>query len=343
MSRNKTVLFSVALAIVLLIPAGLLAGGVDLPFATVWKTIFSATPDGGADSDIARFIVLESRLPAVITAIFAGAALSVAGLLMQTCFNNPLAGPSIMGISSGASLGVAIVLLATGGLVGLWGRMAIVGAAFAGAALILGLLLLFSSTVRSSDILLIVGILIGYLATSAISLLNFFSSERAVHSYVMWGLGTFSGISIDIVPLFAALVTALLLLSFLYGKSLNAMLLGSRYAESVGVSVSRARTGILLLSGALTAVVTAWCGPIGFVGLVVPHIARMLLASSNHRVLLPATALCGALLGIMCQIISVMPSLSKGAVIPVNAITPVIGVPVIIYVLLNRRRLLYFN
>ncbi len=184
---------------------------------------------------------------------------------------------------------------------------------------------------RSTDVLLIVGILIGYLATSAISLLNFFSTERAVHSYVLWGLGTFSGVSIDILPLFAVLVIALICASLLYSKSLNAMLLGTQYAESVGVSTGRARTGILLLSGALTAVVTAWCGPIGFIGLVVPHIARMVLA------------LCGALLGIICQIISVWPSLSKGAVIPVNAITPVIGVPVIIYVLLNRRRLLYFN
>ena len=208
---------------------------------------------------------------------------------------------------------------------------------------ILAILLIFSSSVRSTDVLLIVGILIGYLATSAISLLNFFSTERAVHSYVLWGLGTFSGVSIDIFPLFAVLVIALICASLLYSKSLNAMLLGTQYAESVGVSTGRVRTGILLLSGALTAVVTAWCGPIGFIGLVVPHIARMVLGSSNHRVLLPACALCGALLGIICQIISVWPSLSKGAVIPVNAITPVIGVPVIIYVLLNRRRLLYFN
>ena len=335
MSRRHTIVLSaIAVAILLLLPLGLLAGGVDLSPNDVWNALLSQGDDNNG-GNIARFIVVESRLPAVLTALLAGAALSIAGLLMQTCFNNPLAGPSIMGISSGASLGVAIV--------GLWGRVAVVGGAFAGAAAILAILLIFSSSVRSTDVLLIVGILIGYLATSAISLLNFFSTERAVHSYVLWGLGTFSGVSIDILPLFAVLVLALICTSLLYSKSLNAMLLGTQYAESVGVSTGRARTGILLLSGALTAVVTAWCGPIGFIGLVVPHIARMVLGSSNHRVLLPACALCGALLGIICQIISVWPSLSKGAVIPVNAITPVIGVPVIIYVLLNRRRLLYFN
>ena len=277
MSRRHTIVLSaIAVAILLLLPLGLLAGGVDLSPNDVWNALLSQGDDNNG-GNIARFIVVESRLPAVLTALLAGAALSIAGLLMQTCFNNPLAGPSIMGISSGASLGVAIVLLATGGLVGLWGRVAVVGGAFAGAAAILAILLIFSSSVRSTDVLLIVGILIGYLATSAISLLNFFSTERAVHSYVLWGLGTFSGVSIDILPLFAVLVLALICTSLLYSKSLNAMLLGTQYAESVGVSTGRARTGILLLSGALTAVVTAWCGPIGFIGLVVPHIARMVL------------------------------------------------------------------
>ncbi len=240
MSRRHTIVLSaIAVAILLLLPLGLLAGGVDLSPNDVWNALLSQDNDNGGD--IARFIVVESRLPAVLTALLAGAALSIAGLLMQTCFNNPLAGPSIMGISSGASLGVAIVLLATGGLVGLWGRVAVVSGAFAGAAAILAILLIFSSSVRSTDVLLIVGILIGYLATSAISLLNFFSTERAVHSYVLWGLGTFSGVSIDILPLFAVLVLALICTSLLYSKSLNAMLLGTQYAESVEIGRASCR------------------------------------------------------------------------------------------------------
>lgn len=340
-ARHRTVFICLAAITAIALPAGLLVGGVELSAADVWQVLCGTYT--GEHSDIARFIVVENRLPALLTALLGCAALSVAGLLMQTCFNNPLAGPSIMGISSGASLGVAVVLMLTTGLAGLWGKVAIVAGAMVGAMAILGVLLLFSGLVRSADVLLIIGILIGYLSSSLISLLNFFSSDSAVHSFVVWGLGTFSSTGIDSLPLLAAICLVLVFSSFLYAKSLNAMLFGQRFAENVGVSTARVRTALLFLSGGLTAAVTAWCGPIGFVGLVVPHIARMLLASSNHRILLPATALCGGLTGLVCQIISAMPALSTGAAIPINAITPFIGVPVIIYVLLNRKKLLYFN
>lgn len=328
-----------AAAIVVLLPMGLTVGGVDIPTSDILTLLSGGTPD----NDIATFIVMETRLPALLTSLLAGAALAVAGLLMQTCFNNPLAGPSIMGLSTGASVGVAIVMMAFSGLAGLWGQLAIVGGALGGSLAILIILLLFSTVVRSSDVLLIVGILIGYLASSAIALLNFFSTDQSVHSFVLWGLGTFSAVDTGILPLFSALCMVLLLCSMLYAKSLNAMLFGQGFAENVGIAATRVRTALLFLAGALTAVVTAWCGPIGFIGLVVPHIARMITGTSNHFVLLPATALCGALMGLTCQIISVSPSLSTGATIPVNAITPIIGVPVIIYVLLKRKRLLYFN
>ncbi len=335
--RSRISICVLALAIPVFFAFGLLAGGVELGFADVIDAL-----SGRADPTVS-FIVVETRLPALATALFGSAALAVAGLLMQTCFNNPLAGPSIMGISTGASLGVAVVLLALGGLLGFWGRMALVAGAFLGASAVLAVLLFFSSFVRSADILLIIGILTGYLSSSAISLLNYFATENSVHSFVMWGMGTFGGVGLESLPLFASLSMLFMLLCIPYCKSLNAMLLGARYAESSGVAMKRTRSALLAISGALTATVTAWCGPIGFLGLVVPHIARLMCGTANHRVLLPATALAGAVLGLVCQIASVAPSLATGAILPVNAITPLIGVPIIIYVLLNRRRLVYFS
>lgn len=332
-TRHNIVLAALVTAIVLTLPSGLLAGEVSLSFGEVWQAI---TESSGT---LARFIVIENRLPALVTALCAGAALAVAGLLMQTCFDNPLAGPSIMGISSGASLGVALVLMGLTGVVGVWGKIALVVGALAGAMLVLALLGVFSTLVKSGDVLLIMGILLGYLTSSAITLLNYFATESGVHSYVMWGMGSFATVGPGDVPLFASLCIVFTFMALFYAKSLNAMLFGENFAVGVGVNTRRVRTGVLFLSGLLTAVVTAWCGPVGFIGLATPHIARMLLATSNHRVLLPVTGLCGALMAIVCQILSV----STGAAIPLNAITPVIGVPVIVYVLFNRRKLLYFN
>ncbi len=335
--RTPLVFVILFITLLLLFPLGLATGGVELSGAQIWGAL-----KGGTD-EVARYIVVENRLPALVTAIIAGAALSVAGLLMQTCFNNPLAGPSIMGISSGSSLGVGLVLMCGGGLAGLWGNVAVIGGALAGAFAVLILLTAVSAVLRSGDALLIAGILIGYLASSVISLLSFFSTAQGVHGFVMWGLGSFSTVGLDRLPVLAVISLLLLCCSALYIRSLNALLMGERFAANVGISVRKVRTGLLALSGALTAVVTAWCGPIGFIGLVVPQVARIALRSSNHAKVLPATALCGAVTGLLCQIISVAPMLSQGGAIPLNAITPVLGVPVIIYVLLNRRRLLYFQ
>lgn len=338
MKRGIPVIVLSLLILTLLIPAGLKAGNVALSWADIWNALT------GQGTPLTEFIVLDTRLPALITAALGCAALSVAGLLMQTCFNNPLAGPSIMGISSGASLGVAVLILAAGGAVaGIGGNLAVVACAFAGALAVLGVLILFSASVKSADVLLFIGILVGYLTSSIISLLNFFAADRSIQAFVVWGLGTFSGVSRETLPLFSLLTIVLICSTLLYSKSMNAMLFGERYASNSGISPKRVRTGLLLLSGALTATVTAWCGPIVFVGLVVPHIARMLVRSGDHRLLIPSTALAGAVLGVGCQICSVLPSITSTGVIPINAITPVIGVPIIVYVLLQRRKLLYFN
>ena len=337
--RSTIVLVVLSLLVVALVPLCLIYGSIDIPFGEVVK----ALTGGEVEKRTWETIVIEMRLPMALTAALAGAALAVAGLLLQTTFDNPLAGPSILGVSTGSSLGVAVVMLAMGGVVGetLTSYFSVLLGAIVGAAVVLLVLLFFSSIVKSTAMLLIIGIMVGYLTSSAISLLNFFSTQEGVHSFVIWGMGNFSGVTLDRLPLFAVLILVLLLFSFMLVKPLNALLLGARYAENLGVSIKATRNKLLLLSGILTAVVTAYCGPIGFLGLIVPHIARLALRSSNHTVLLPATALAGAVIALLCCLISVVPS--SWGVIPINAITPVIGVPIIIYIIVNRKKILYFN
>ena len=329
----------VGAAIVLLACGCILLGTVHIPAADVLRVLCG-------DEDVLptwRLIIMQTRLPMAATAALSGAALAVAGLLLQTTFSNPLAGPSILGISTGSSLGVAIVLLACGGVAGntLGGYAGILAGAMTGAVVIIIILLMLSSLVRSTTMLLIVGIMTGYLASSAISLLNFFATQEGVHSFVIWGLGNFTGVTADRLPVYTLLIVAALICSMLMVKPLNAMLLGSRYAANLGINIRSTRNKLLLLSGLLTAIVTAFCGPIGFIGLVVPHVARMLLRSSNHMTLLPVTALTGAATGLLCALLSVLP-IGHG-VIPINAITPVIGFPIVIYVIINRKKIMYFN
>lgn len=326
------------LACVVLAEACLLWGSVDIPAGDVWKALT------GGEMSNPRYgvIVTEMRLPMAITAAMAGAALAVAGLLLQTTFANPLAGPSILGISTGASLGVAVVTLGLGGTIGAWGYYtgAVVGAVV-GAAFVMMLLLAFSAMVKNGVMLLIIGIMIGYLASSAIALLNFFSTQEGVHSYMVWGLGTFSSLTLGVSVALAVISLILIGWAFLMAKTLNAMLLGENYARSLGVDTGKARIWLMVISGVLTAAVTAFCGPIGFLGLIVPHIARLIMGTSNHRSLLPATALTGAATGLLCAALSVIGS--AGSIIPINAITPLIGAPVIIYIIIYRIKIAYFN
>ncbi len=325
-------------AVLLLVPLCLVFGSVEIPAGEVFNALRgepTTVPGWGV-------IVVQLRLPMALAALLTGAALSVAGLLLQTTFNNPLAGPSILGVSTGASLGVAIVMLGLGSAVGVAGEyIGTIAGAVVGSLVVILLLLMFSSIVRSTTMLLIVGMMVGYLASSVIALLNFFATQEAVHGFMIWGLGTFSGLTPESVGVMAAVTVPAVLASMLMIKPLNALLLGQRYAQSLGFNVKHVRNCLLLLSALLTAVVTAFCGSIGFIGLIVPHITRLIMGTSNHNVLLPATALCGAAVALLCALVSVLPSM--GGVIPINAITPVIGVPVIIYIIVARRRLAYFN
>lgn len=341
--RSGAVIAILCVVAIMLAAANLATGAVEIPLGEIWNII---TGKEGSDA-VWELIVMQSRLPLIATAALSGGALAIAGLLMQTLFNNPLADPSILGVSSGSSLGVAIVMLLLGGELGtlfgttVGGYVSILAGAMVGAALILAALMLFSSLVKGTTMLLIVGIMISFLASSAISLLNFFSTQEGVHSYVIWGLGNFSGVTMGSLPLFSMVILFVLAWSMLLVKPLNALLLGSRYAESLGVNLRRVRNVLLLVTGILTATVTAFCGPIGFIGLVVPHIARLMLNSSDHRVLMPCTMLAGVVVALLCQFVSVLPT-SVG-IIPINAITPIVGVPIIIYIILNRKKIKYFN
>ena len=285
------------------------------------------------------YIVLGSRLPAAVTAALAGAGLATSGSLLQTAFHNPLAGPSILGISSGANLGVAIVMLALGGSItaGMYqwtGYLAVVGAAFAGSLLIMGLLLLFSSLLKNNLMLLITGIMMGYITSSVISLLNFLASVDNIQSFLIWGMGNFNSVSLQQLPIFSSLTILGLILALLLIKPLNAILLGENYATNLGVNILHTRNLLLLATGLLTAVITAYCGPIAFLGLATPHVAFLLLGTSNHRQLLPATMLMGAVLALLCNLLCTLPSVT---VIPLNAVTPILGAPVILYIIMKRK------
>ena len=324
------------LAIAVLFVINIIYGAVTIPI----NSIVDILCGNNNTNESWAYIILQTRLPQALTAILCGGALAVSGLLLQTAFCNPLAGPSIFGINSGASLGVAIVMLLFGGsisagTVSITGFLAVLMAAFAGAVAVMAILLVFSNIVNNNVMLLITGIMIGYISSSAISLLNFFATEEGVHSYMIWGLGNFGGVSMAQMPLFATVTIAGLVLALLLIKPLNAVLLGEQYAENLGINTIRLRNCLLLVTGLLTAVTTAYCGPIAFIGLAVPHIARMLLKTDNHRYLIPGTILTGAAISLLCNIICVLPG--DNGIIPLNAVTPIMGAPVIIYVIIKGR------
>jgi iron complex transport system permease protein len=333
--KNRLKIGILCTLIIVLFVLNLLTGSVDIPVRDVLSILFSLS----ADNDIWHYIIIETRLPQTITAMLCGSALAVSGLLLQTAFRNPLAGPSIFGISSGASLGVALVMLMMGGSVtaGLFsvsGFVAILVAAFTGAMLVTAVIFFFSTLVRNSVMLLIIGVMVGYLSSSAITLLNFFATEEGVRSYMIWGMGSFSSVSLAQIPVFAVVTILGLLASVLLIKPLNALLLGEQYAENLGVNIRRTRNLLLVVTGLLTAITTAYCGPIAFIGLAVPHIARLVLGTENHRLLLPSTILCGAVVALLCNFICFLPG--ESGIIPLNAVTPLVGSPVIIYVIAHK-------
>lgn len=344
MKANKGYIYGCALAgiIVVLMAANLAFGSVDIPLKAVGNILLG----GEVEKESWQFIVWESRVPQCITALLCGAALSASGLMLQTVFSNPLADSSILGISSGASLGVALVLLAGGGSIvagefALSGFLSVVAGAFAGAVLVMAVIMFLSVVIKNNVMLLIAGIMIGYVVSSVISLLNFFSTAEGVHSFVIWGMGNFGGVSMAQLPGFSIVTLLGLLVAILLIKPLNALLLGTRYAENLGFNIRRIRNWLLLATGLLTAVTTAFCGPVAFIGLAVPHMARLMLGTSNHNSLMPVTLLTGSAVALLCNLICILPG--EAGIIPLNAVTPLLGAPVIIYVIVNQRKIQYFN
>ena len=336
MNKGVKCCIGLGVAILLLLALNLCIGSVRIPVMDVVAILFGK---GNVDESW-RFIIIQSRLPQAITAMLCGAALAVSGLMLQTAFKNPLAGPSIFGINSGAALGVALVMLLFGGSVSaldfsVTGYIAILFAAFVGAMIVTCIIFIFSTVVRNNLMLLIIGIMIGYISSSAISLLNFFATEEGVKSFMVWGMGNFGGVSMQQMPMFALVTIIGLLASIGLIKPLNALLLGEQYAENLGINTILVRNSLLVVTGLLTAVTTAFCGPIAFIGLAVPHITRLLLSTENHRQLLPATILSGAVIALLCNVICYLPG--EIGIIPLNAVTPIMGAPVIIYVIAKKR------
>lgn len=325
--------------IVLLFLLNLALGSVSIPLNSIIKICL----ESDASEPIWFNIVTKSRIPQSLTAMIAGAGLSVSGLLMQTVFRNPLAGPSVLGISSGASLGVALIVLLSGSLggvalssLGILGEVAVTLGAILGSFTIMILIAYVSQRVKGNVTLLIIGVMIGYVVNAVIGVLKYFSVEEDIKAYVFWGLGSFSRISPSQVPLFVVLILVLLLLSFLLIKTLNLMLLGESYARSLGLNIKRARLLVITTSGALVALVTAFCGPIIFLGLAVPHLCRSLFQTSDHRILIPTSILLGSAIALLCNLIARLPGF-EGA-LPINSVTALIGAPVVISVLFSKHR-----
>lgn len=320
-----------ALAVAVLFLMNIFFGSVHIAFSDVMSSLL------GRNSDtMVNFIVVDSRLPQTVTALLVGASLAVAGLLLQTALHNPLAGPSVLGISGGASFGVALVTLGASwlGLPFLKSGIPVTVVALAGALAVTFLLLILNSLLRNNLVLLVAGLLLGYLISGIITILNVVATAENLQSYIMWGMGDFSSVSLSQLPFLSVALVILIALSVMMTKPLNAIMLGDQYAENLGVNIRRTRNVLLLIVGCITALTTAYCGPVAFIGLAVPHVARMVVRTDNFLPLIPMTLLCGAAVALLCNVISTVPA---STVLPINAVTPIIGVPVILYIIIRRK------
>lgn len=339
MKRPAIAFILISVSILVFFILNLVLGTISIPVSAIWNILFGSKEE----SIIWQNIIWKSRFPQTLTALVAGAGLSISGLQMQTLFRNPLAGPSELGVSSGASLGVAFIILLSGSIagtalikMGLFGEIAISIAAVIGAMAVMTIIIVISRYVKGNVILLIIGVMIGYIATAIIGVLKFFSNDEDVRAYVIWGLGSFSKVSGNQVYTFVCIMAILIPLSFLLIKTLNLMLLGEGYARNLGLDIRRARLYVIICSCVITAIITAYCGPIVFLGLAVPHLCRTIFVSSDHRILMPAVALTGASLALFCNLVARMPGF-EGA-LPINSVTALIGAPIVISVLFGKRK-----
>lgn len=316
-------------------------GSVDIPIGEIISILL------GSESALPAWdkIVVNIRLPRAITAILAGSALSIAGLLMQTLFRNPLAGPSVLGITAGASLGVAVVMLAAGTITSVFaiqelsmlGSWLIIVAASIGSAAVLLLILLISLKIPDNVTLLIIGLMIGNITIALVSIWQYFSQPEQIRDYLIWTFGSLGGVPLNQLWILGLITVTGAAIAFGLSKSLNGLLLGENYARSMGLSVGRARIWIIISTSLLAGGITAFCGPIGFVGVAVPHLTRSLLNTNNHRILIPGTLLVGAMLMLACDIVAQVPGSST--TLPISAVTSLVGSPVVIWVIVQRKNL----
>jgi iron complex transport system permease protein len=329
----------VMLAMLFLADLGL--GSVKIPPTEVFKLLLGQ----GIENELWHKIVYMIRLPKAISAILAGSALAVAGLQMQTLFRNPLAGPSVLGITAGAGLGVALVMLTTGGAasiyairqLGLGGSWLIVIASVTGSGIVMPIILLISSRIKDNISLLIVGIMIGNVTISVVSIWQYFSDPEQIQDYLMWTFGSLGGVTSSQLSIFIIIVSLGLIMAFFGSKSLNTLLLGENYARSLGLNIKLTRLYLIVTTSILAGTVTGFCGPIAFVGIAVPHLSRSLLGTSDHRILIPFTLILGAMLMLACDIIAQLPGSQIS--LPINAITALLGSPVVVWVILKNRNL----
>jgi len=338
-TRETLMLVGLVLVLGAVFLLSLVIGSTSIPVSRVMMALVRAP----ADRDAATIIVETIRLPRSLTAMLAGAALGIAGLQMQTLFRNPLADPFALGVSSGASLGVALVVLgsgygpasAFGTAMGMRGDALVTVAAIIGAAVVLGLVLIVSSRIANPTTVLILGLMFGYAVSALVTVLVGASQPERLQQWAQWGFGSFSGVTWQRLRLFGPLTVCGVLIASATTKQLNALLLGENYARSMGLAVKRARLLTMLGASVLGAVVTAFCGPISFLGIAVPHLCRGLLGTSDHRVLVPAVVLMGAAVALVAQIVSLLPS---AGVLPLNAVTSLMGAPIVVVVLMRSRR-----
>lgn len=333
-NTNVTLFIGLIITLIVFIVLDLLFGSIKIPF----HHFFSFITGDKVNDPISEQILLNFRLPKTITAILAGAALAVSGLQMQTIFRNPLAGPYVLGISSGASLGVALVVLGLSAFsIPIWlSHLSIVTAALIGSMLVLLLILAVSVRVKDIMTILILGMMFGSAASAVVGILQYFSSESMLRSFVIWTMGSLGSVTGIQIWLFAVITVIGLILAMLLARPMNVMMLGENYARNLGLKVGLIRFLVFLSTSLLAGATTAFCGPIGFIGIAVPHIVKMIFKTSNHLVLIPATTMAGAIVLLICDIISQLPGMSF--TLPINSIAALMGIPIVIYVVIRNRR-----
>ena len=322
--------------LIIVFVADIFTGNAKISFSEGINALF-----GSSGNEITDEIIFNYRLPKAITALLAGSALSVAGLLMQTLFRNALAGPDVLGVSAGAGLGVALLTLLTGTslypLIASLGSMAQVVVAISGAALVLLLILGVSTRINDSVTILVLGMIFGYVASAAITILQSFADPDSLKVFVTWTFGSLGSVTWEKMPVLLALVVSGVIVVFFLQKSLNSLLLGEKYATSSGLNVKKLRVIIIIITAIITGAITAFTGPIAFVGVVIPHFARSFFGTVNHRTIIPATLLLGGILLIVCDILSQIPISNR--TLPINAVTAVFGAPMIVWIVLKRKKL----